>query len=142
MRHSNNVWIVTLSLSLSTTVLAADTCNIDLFEKNSSNPSAVMPNDSNIYKSPDAGQSIFTEKRLPCTSADLLALGFEIKVSQRYGPRDSTNGGFEDVLVLQKGKYAVFCYSEFALRKIKGKTVMNSGDIACQQLVQPRLFAK
>jgi hypothetical protein len=102
----------------------------------------IRPNQSSfLIQSPDPQKSfVSSEKRIPCTEADLMTMGFDLKTAYRTGPADSTNGAFESVAYYQHGPVLVACYNEMTLSDRSDAAQVLSTRSACQQVVQPRLM--
>ena len=124
----------------STPPTSAQVCSIANMEANLQQPAEVLPNAQNLLvQSPNPDQTFANmERRVPCSTADLLVLGFELKTAYRSGPQDSTNGAFEGVSYLQRGPLLVVCYDEMRLSDRSDSAKVLSTRFACQQIVQPR----
>ena len=123
---------------------AQDSCSLAMLQENLDVAAAVVPEKSNMYlvQSTDTKKAVSIERRVPCSEADLLKLGFQIRQTTRYSPAQSTAGGFEEVALYQREQYTLRCYFEYALDKPgrNAKVLWSRG--ACQQIVPTRLVDK
>lgn len=122
-------------------VASASTCSLTALQRNAQVPAGVAPDPrTSLVQAPSpATHYVSNERRVPCSVADLLQLGFELKTAQRHGPQDSTNGAFEEILYLQRGSLLVKCYDELTLSARSDSAQVTSSRSACQQVVQSRL---
>ncbi len=120
---------------------ATQACSLATMEANLQKPSEIAPDPQTmLVESPDPSQTfVSAERRIPCTTADLLLQGFELKSAYRSGPEASTNGAFEGVAYLQRGHLLVICYDEMRLSERTDNAQVLGTRSACQQVVQPRL---
>lgn len=123
---------------------AQDACSLPLLKKNLDIAAAVIPEKSNAYlvQSIDPKEIVSVERRVPCSEADLLKLGFKIRENIRYSPGQSTAGGFEEVVLYQREQFALRCYFEYALDKPSENAKVLWSRSACQQIVPTRLVPK
>lgn len=129
------------SFDASAPVASALICSLTALQRNAQMPAEVAPDARTfLVQAPSpATNYVSNERRVACSVADLLQLGFELKTAQRHGPEDSTNGAFEEILYLQRGSLLVKCYDELTLTARSDSAQVTSSRSACQQVVQSRL---
>lgn len=120
---------------------SVSTCSLAALQQNARVTAEVAPDPrTSLVQAPSpATHYISNERRVACSVADLLQLGFELKAAQRHGPEGSTNGAFEEILYLERGSLLVKCYDELTLSARLDSAQVTSSRSACQQVVQSRL---
>lgn len=136
--------LVMLLFNICGVCAAQETCSLTSLQENLDIAAAVSPDKSTAYlvQSVDPKKIISIELRVPCSEADLLKLGFQIRQNIRYSASQSTAGGFEEVALYQREQFALRCYFEYALDKPGRNAKVLWSRSACQQIVPTRLVAK
>lgn len=138
------LFFMSLLFKMSCACAAQDLCTLTTLQQNLDAAAAVVPEKSGMYlvQSTDDKKAVSIERRVPCSEADLLKLGFQIRQTTRYSPAQSTAGGFEEVALYQREQFALRCYFEYELDKPgkNAKVLWSRG--ACQQIVPTRLVDK
>ena len=116
-------------------------CSIDAMTANLQVPSDVpLGGEASkfVAESPDQNRWLNQLKPVPCSIADLLTLGFEIRTSSSQGGAD-TKARNIDSNVLQLGRIAVVCTYEYDL---DGLDKVKYSRANCAQFVPYRLLTK
>jgi hypothetical protein len=118
-----------------------EVCSLKTLQENlDAKPEIVATKDNSyIIETKEPKKFISIDRRVPCSEADLLKLGFEIRTSLNITPVESTGGGFEAVTLYQRKSLAVRCFFEYGLDKPGQEAKITWSRTACQQVVPVRV---
>jgi hypothetical protein len=121
----------------------SNTCTLETMKNNLAAKAEITSNPStSLIEASDNAHFASNERRIACSEADLLRMGFSIKATWREGPAQSTNKGFEEMTIYELNELAVRCYAEYQLDAPGPSSKVLWSRYACQQIVPTRLKSK